>query len=166
MTDQPEYEANLRAAERAHDQANEAVHRLNEGAMRDAQAAIRIVLVINGGSAIAILAFVGSLVSKGYLIPQVSGIIASARWFVFGAMVMAFAAFFAYLTNFFYAGSWGSRTRTWAYPYFQNTTASKWWLRMAWAFHLLGLLTAVSGIILFIVGMCKIFAALHSLKPL
>jgi hypothetical protein len=164
MTDQQKYEANLRAAERAHDQANEALHRLNEAAVHDAQAVIRIVLVINGGAAIAVLAFVGSLVSKGYSIPQVSGIISSASWFVFGTMATASTAVLAYLTNSCYAGSWVKRTQTWTHPYFQHTTPSKWWVRVAWAFHILALLTAFSGIVLFIVGMFAIFAALHSLR--
>lgn len=43
MTDQQRYEVNLRAAERAHDQATEIAYRLNEAAMRDAQVAICIV---------------------------------------------------------------------------------------------------------------------------
>ena len=118
MTDQQGYEAKLRAAERAHDQATETFHRVNEAAIRDAQAAIRIILVINGGAAIAVLAFVGSLVSKGYSIPQASGIISNSLWFVFGVMATAFAASFAYLTNLCYAGSLASLTPTWDHPYF------------------------------------------------
>lgn len=164
MTDQQGYEANLRAAERAHDQATKAFQQLNEATMRDAQAAIRIMLVVNGGAAIAVLAFVGSLLSKGYSIPQVSGIISILRWFVFGVTATPFAALFAYLTNFCYAGSLASRTRTWDHPYFQTTTSSNWYLRGARAFHLLALLIGVSGIFLFIVGMLKISAALLSLR--
>jgi hypothetical protein len=69
MTDQhayetAEHEANVRAAERAHDQQNEARDKANEGAMRDAQAAIRVLLAVNGGAAIAVFAFIGNLASK------------------------------------------------------------------------------------------------------
>ena len=45
-----------RAAEREHDRLIEHGNRLNESATRDAQGAIRILLAINGGAAVAILA--------------------------------------------------------------------------------------------------------------
>jgi hypothetical protein len=158
------YDAKIRAAERAHDQVTEAAHRLFEAATRDAQSAIRIVLVINGGAAIAVLAFAGSLVSKvAYPVPQLTGIITNSLWFVFGAMTAAFAACFAYLTNLCYAGSLVNQTREWDFPFVRNTRASKWYLVAAWIFHILAILTAIAGIILFVIGMFAMRSALSLL---
>jgi hypothetical protein len=86
VTDQQRYEANLRAAEREHDQRTELDRQLNEATQRDAQAVIRIVLLLNGGAAIAVLAFAGSLASKAsYTLPQLGGVIYNSIWFVLGA---------------------------------------------------------------------------------
>jgi hypothetical protein len=55
------YDVDLRAAERAHDKEAELWKLLTDATARDAQAAIRVILAINGGAAIAVLAFAAGL---------------------------------------------------------------------------------------------------------
>jgi hypothetical protein len=64
MSDQGEYDRNQRAAERAHDLANDLGKRLIEASTRDAQEAIKVVVLVNSGAAVAILAFIGTLASR------------------------------------------------------------------------------------------------------
>ena len=157
MTDQQRYEANLRAAERVHDQRTELGRQLTEATMRDAQAVIRIVLLLNGGAAIAVLAFAGSLASKASYPPQqLGGVISNSVWFLLGALSTAFAAAFAYLTNGCYAATWASTAPVWDHPYLDVTKKSKWYRRAAFVFHILAVVTVVAGVFLFIVGMFKL----------
>lgn len=54
-------ELNIRAAERAHDKLHDFMSKMQETTVRDAQAAVKSLLLINGGAVVSILAFVGSL---------------------------------------------------------------------------------------------------------
>jgi hypothetical protein len=84
--EQHKYEITMRAAERAHDRLTEQGNSFNESATRDAQGGIRILLAINGGSAVAILAFVGGLKGKGDLsIGQIHLITKSLSYFSHGS---------------------------------------------------------------------------------
>jgi hypothetical protein len=67
MPDPTPYEINQRAAERSHDDARDLGHLLNEATTRDAQGAIRVLLAVNGGAAVALLAFTGGLVARAQL---------------------------------------------------------------------------------------------------
>jgi hypothetical protein len=58
-------EFNLRQAERAHNANDEFFHRANEAAVKSAEAAVRIALLINGGAAVSLLAFIGGLAAQG-----------------------------------------------------------------------------------------------------
>lgn len=161
MTDQQEYQATLRAAERQHDQRTELERQLNEATQRHAQAVIRIVLLLNGGAAIAVLAFAGSLASKAsYPPPQLGGVIYNSVWFAFGALSTAFAAAFAYLTNACDAATWASTAPVWDHPYLYVTKKSKWYRRARQVFYILAVVTVVAGISLFILGVFKLRSAM------
>ena len=55
----------IRAAERAHDVANDLGMRLTDASARDAQEAIKGCASLNGGAAVAILAFIAGIVGRG-----------------------------------------------------------------------------------------------------
>src|SRR5437016_1671579 len=98
-------EIRRRVAERAHDQSHELAKLLNEAATRDAQGAIRILLAINGGAAVALLAFTGGLVARSTVsMANIAETVANLKWFALGVITSAFAAAMAYLTNLCYAG--------------------------------------------------------------
>jgi hypothetical protein len=158
-------ELSRRAAEREHDRIIEHGNRLNESATRDAQGAIRVLLAINGGASVAILAFIGASKARGELsIDQLHLMVRSLSYFVIGALTTALAAIFAYLTNLNYAGAALLKLRTWEYPYSIETKTSKRSLIAAKIFHVLGILGTLSGIILFVIGMMKATAAINALK--
>ena len=61
------FELNREDAHRAHDKQDAMVEYINKGAMDSAVAALRAFILINGGAAAAVLAFVGGLVGQGKL---------------------------------------------------------------------------------------------------
>src|ERR1700730_10066252 len=74
-----------------------------EATIKSAENAIRIILLINGGAAVSVLAFVGSLASKDRVTTtQLYAMAGSLVWFTFGVASSALSAFFSYLTNFSY----------------------------------------------------------------
>jgi hypothetical protein len=82
MSDQGEYDRNQRAAERQHDRIVDLGNRLTEASARDAQEGIKVVLLVNSGAAVAILAFIGTLASRsGITLANLKAITSSLYWF-------------------------------------------------------------------------------------
>lgn len=98
-----DHQANIRAAERAHDANNELYDQLNQAAIGSANVALRAFLLINGGAAVALLAFLGSLAGQidG---PDIVTLATPLMDFAIGVAVAALAAGLAYLTNYSAAG--------------------------------------------------------------
>ena len=82
LTPDEERELRMRAAERAHDKETEFVKAANAAAVKNAEEAA---LLVNGGSSVAMLAFIGTLVSRDYLSPtQIAEITKPLVWFAWG----------------------------------------------------------------------------------
>lgn len=64
LTPSEALEMHVRAAERAHDDEKEFGSAANSAAVKTAEEAIKAALLINGGSSVAMLAFIGTLVSR------------------------------------------------------------------------------------------------------
>ena len=79
------HEQNMRAAERAHDGATDFAAKTNTAAIEAAYLALRTAMLINGGAAISVLAFIGGLASRGGIslqaITQTAG---TLIWFAAG----------------------------------------------------------------------------------
>jgi hypothetical protein len=148
----------LRAAERAHDKEHDLWKLLAEATARDAQAAIRLILAINGGAAIAVLAFAAGLVSRQSQLPgsSITPIIGSLRWFAYGVISTGLAAVAAYLSNGSHGSATGTRERIWQHPYVQPTSAARIWLFSARFFHAVGMIAAVLGLVCFTYGLFKV----------
>jgi hypothetical protein len=158
------YDRRVRAAERAHDSNREHSKLLSEAATRDAQGAIRVLLGINGGAAIALLAFSGGLVARSSIgLSKIGEIISNLVWFVWGVITAAIAAALAYLTNFSYATATELRSLTWEHPFIQETQATVRWRKTGRVFHLIGIIAAISSLILFALGMFRLHAAIISI---
>jgi hypothetical protein len=159
------YEVNLRAAERAHDRNNEIEDLYNKNADTHAQAAIRILLTINGGAAVALLAFVAGLASKAdRTLQQLDPIVAQLKWFILGVISSGIAAALAYVTSYLYAGAVHWNQHNWEAPYIVQTMRSKRWRYFGYALHLLGFSTAVAGLFLFGYGMYKVQRAIGMVR--
>ena len=171
MSDQCAYEAakdahelKLRQAERAHDRNDEMADIFNQSADRNSQAAIRIVLAINGGAAIALLAFTGGLASRSNLdLRQLSILTHQLKWFVYGVLVSCVAAASAYITTYCGAGEKLILDKIWEYPYILENKKSRLFRRVRIGFHILGFISAIAGLVIFAYGMHKVQKAVGNL---
>jgi hypothetical protein len=164
MSDQGEYDRNQRAAERQHDRIDDLGKRLTEASTRDAQEGIKVVLLVNSGAAVAILAFIGTLASRsGITLANVKAITSSLYWFSGGIISSVVTAVFAYLSNSLYAGHLSAMDKVWEHPYVRENVKSRRMLRWAKGFNWAGLILAIAGLGLFIRG---VYVAAHAIEKL
>ncbi|GEM_PF-2621010 len=146
-------ERNIRAAERAHDLENDIGKRLIDGAMRDAQEVMKALLLLNSGSAVALLAFIGAVVSKEIdSLGDLKPIIYCISWFLVGTVFAALTAGSAYFANTLYARARLILDKTWDHPYVIENRKSKkaqWW---ALFFNWAGVITAAISLVVFVCG--------------
>lgn len=109
-------------AERAHDKNTEFFHHVNKAAIDASYIALRTAVLINGGAAVAVLAFLGSLASSDKVqFGQISQMASSLKLFAWGVASAAFAMVTAYLTNYFITCRIVSQEQTFSYPYLRKT---------------------------------------------
>lgn len=58
------HQANREDANRIHDKISKFVADVNEAAIKSSEIALRAAILINGGAAVSLLAFIGSIISK------------------------------------------------------------------------------------------------------
>ena len=137
MTPQPE--RNEAYAKIAHENRSKASLAAPALVITFAVEALKSAILINGGTAGALLAFVGQ---KG--IRAQPGLGEAFYWFAGGLLAGAFATMFSYLAQYCYAGVIRSYECVWEWPYVKDTPAHTHWMRAAGTFHVLGLV-AVAG---------------------
>ena len=164
MSDQNQYERNMRAAERAHDLANDLGMRMNEASARDAQEAIKIALLINGGAAVVILAFIAGIVGRTNIsLSDLRSVAHSLFWFAGGIVLAGITAACAYVANSLYSANQFEQDRIWEHPYLRHNERSRRAFRWARFFNWLGFILAWISLALFIGG---VFATAHALSVL
>ena len=99
-------------AQRAHDKADDFHGYTDKAAIESAQLALRMLMLINGGAAVALLAFAEKM-EAAY-----RGAIADTLvWFASGVALAVAGIALAYFTNYFMAGRYSSMTRQWQHPF-------------------------------------------------
>lgn len=84
-----EEELKRRPAERQHDRMTEFEKQTNEAAISSGQLALRTAVLINGGAAVSVLAFLGSLAKDKLSDSTLSGVAGPLLWFASGVAVAA-----------------------------------------------------------------------------
>lgn len=160
------HEQNRAAAERAHDVETEFGAKANDAAVASGIHAIRALLVINGGAAIAMLAFIGQVtgVAEGKFSSKLSELTAPLSWFALGVALAAAGTAFAYFTNYCTGSASSYRARTFKHPYVQDTAASRWWFRASVAFQVFAVLAGIASLVMFLLGMNEIRDVIQALK--
>lgn len=114
-----ELERTRNEAERAHDKSNAFHTYVNEATIEASNLALRTLVLINGGAAVAILAFLGAVASKDKVdFDQVGRVAGTLRFYAIGVACAVAAMAFAYLANFHgrHRNKEGSCLRTSVYP--------------------------------------------------
>jgi hypothetical protein len=152
------YEQNMKAAERAHDKSEGFGTRANEAAVQGANLALRHGLLINGGAAVALLTFIGTL-----SMDQKRAIAATLACFVWGVVAATAALATAYFTNYYVAQC--ERSRTWQpqSPYVVDGPQTSKWRFVTMLFRIASIVLGLVSLALFIIGMLAVQTALTKL---
>jgi hypothetical protein len=145
-------------ARRAHDEIAEFGRSANKAAIDNATSVFRTLLLINGGAAVSVLAFVGGLISQGKLSlgAQAAGVTRALLLFAVGALASAAGTGFAYLTHFSVAGHALTMKRQWDSPYVAETPASRRWTWGYKIFISLAIISAIAAATLFLFGVVEV----------
>jgi hypothetical protein len=121
-------------------------------------------VLINGGAAISVLAFIGGLASRDKVslqaITQTAGTLV---WFAVGVAVATLSMGLAYFTNLCIAQDATFRQKTFQHPYLQETDKSRVYKQTAEIFRWLAVFGAIASLVLFICGMFAVKCAVGSL---
>src|SRR5262245_66693266 len=115
-------------------------------------------LLINGGSAVALLTFVGSL-----HVEHKRAVAATLDWFAWGVAAAVAGLACAYFVNHGLAVQERSKTFTDKPPYVINGANTKRWRYVVLVFRLLAIIVGSGSVVLFLVGMLGVRAALTKL---
>jgi hypothetical protein len=86
-------DTNRQDAIREHDRSREYQKATDEAVIKGGELAIRTVMLINGGAAVAVLAFIGALVREGGVsVKEIAGVSTSLLWFGGGVAAAALCA--------------------------------------------------------------------------
>jgi hypothetical protein len=165
MTPDEQLQLRVRAAERAHDTETEFSRAANAATIKNAEEAIKAALLINGGSSVAMLAFIGTLVSRDYLTPvQIAEITKPLIWFAWGVGAAMIAAAAAYFTNLYIAGSSSRKERKYEEPFLQVTDESARSAKRAEVARWVGIIAMVISIACFAAGLVTAQTAFSNLS--
>ncbi|WLB57473.1 hypothetical protein [Bradyrhizobium japonicum] len=103
---------------RAHNREAEFFKTNNDAAIKSGEEAVKALILINGGSSVAMLAFLGTLATRGQQSTQEIALLAHPLiWFALGVGLAVVAACFSYFTDSAIASLSLSRARIWQHPY-------------------------------------------------
>jgi len=152
---------NRQDAMRAHDRSHGVSEALNEATIKAGEAAIKTLMLVNGGAAVSALAFIGGLVGQGRVtVKQMTDVSSSLLWFAAGVALAALALGFSYFTNLALVNLGRSRVHTWQHPYvIDGPTTNRWWW---WSMIFKGLAIAVAllSLVAFVVGTIDVRASI------
>lgn len=148
-----------KTAERAHENLTEFTRQNYEAAFKSGQIALRTVVLVNGGAAVAVLFFLSAIAAK-VSVAQISVVAHSLIWFVAGITCGLIALTCAYLTNLYDANVGTSVSQTWQYPYSQPGRYTHYFVRISRFVHILAIVAGSASLLLFIVGMWDIRSAI------
>jgi hypothetical protein len=126
MTPDEQVQMRVRAAERAHDNETVFGNAANQAAIKNGEEAIKAALLVNGGSCVAVLTFLGTLASRDHLsAAQIGAMVSPLFWFAAGLVAAMMCAAMAYFTNLTIAGTSSAKQREYETPFVRDTPASQ-----------------------------------------
>ena len=126
---------------------------------------LRTLVLINGGAAVAVLAFIGGLIGQGKLSLEGGRDVASSlALFAWGVVAAVAAMGSAHVTNYCIAEATAKRRPIFDPPFFEEVSRSERWRRTSVAFHILAIALTVSSLALFVYGVMDVRAFIGRLK--
>ena len=160
MTEVDVRRENMEQARRAHDSLDEFSLSINDSSIKSADVMLRNCLLINGGAAVAILAFMGTVISKDAGSHKIIGDIAGGlTYFAWGVIASVVALGLSYIVHFLTYKTATSQKKVWDHPYVVPGKHTAWWGGLKIMLHLLAVALAVVSAVLFVIGL---FAVKHA----
>jgi hypothetical protein len=124
---------------------------LSESAIKSSELTLRTAVIINGGAAISVLAFIAAQGRIG--ISQLGGIADCLILFALGVASATAGMCFSYLTHYFTFAGQESNKLSGEPPFVQSGPTTKWWKLSARVVYDLAILACLASLILFVMGM-------------
>ena len=154
MTEADNYREKMTEARRAHDRLDAFCEAINESAIKSADAVLRNCLLINGGAAVAILAFMGAVISKntgsGKIIENIAD---GLTYFAWGVIASVAALGLSYIVHFATYKHATSQKKVWEHPYITPGKLTACWAWLKIGLHVLAVALAVVSAVLFVIGL-------------
>ena len=150
---------NRKTAERAHENLTEFTRQNFQAAFQSGLIAVRTVVLVNAGAAVAVLFFLGIIATK-VSVAQISVVASCLVWFVAGITCGLIALTCTYLTNLYDANIGASLSQTWEYPYNQPGPTTHYFVQLSKVVHILAIAAGAASVVLFIVGMWDVRSAI------
>lgn len=149
-------------AHREHDALISRYVALSESVIKSGDLALRSCLLINGGAAIAILAFMGNVVTRDpashKLLADISCGLIDFALGVVAAVVAMGLTYFDHFLNWKHATS---QKRVWTHPYIEPGDRTAFWARVKTTVHVITVLLAIGSVVAFGWGL---FAIAHAVR--
>jgi hypothetical protein len=153
------FEQNRAVAERQHDKVTDVANKINEATINGGNLALRMVLLINGGAAVALLSFMSDLPKD-----QRQAIARALAWFAWGVVAAALSLGLTYFTNYCAVGVERSKKLLYEPPFILDGTYTALWRRFRIVFHIAAILVGLLSLVLFVVGMLSVRSAFINLS--
>lgn len=154
-----DYEINIRAAERSHDDQARSLAAMQAAVIRLGSEALRVAALASGGSAAAMLAFICSLVAHGNA-ELASWLPWSLRAFVIALLCACVGFGTTYFAQLFHTGALKRQTYVWEYPYVENAPGSASRARLGTTFNLLTAMLTIASYVALAVGYLAAYRAI------
>jgi hypothetical protein len=166
LSPQQQLEMRVRIAERLHDTETAFGVATNAAAVKNAEEAIKAALLVNGGSSVAMLAFLGTLVSQHVLSSeQLGNAIRPLMYFGGGVGTAIIASATAYFTSLLIAGSSNRKERNYDAPFVRDTPSSRRHVRWAERCRWFSIIFVAASIGCFICGLTSAGISFSNLTP-
>jgi hypothetical protein len=107
----------------------------------------------NGGSSVAMLAFIGALASKDQLAAQQVNLLAKPLiWFASGVVAAVLCACLAYLTNLAIVRSANTYNKAWQHPYVSDGPNTRRWRISAEVLRWIAIASMTASVACFVTG--------------
>ncbi|MBO9453143.1 hypothetical protein J7426_22970 [Tropicibacter sp. R16_0] len=145
------------AAENARKRVSDYIAFANQTATGMSSDAIKAMLLLNGGAAVAMLGFVASVASQGsQVVTDLPAIVSALIWFAWGAGSAVFTSMTAYAVLYLQGANAASYHLSDHPPYIHRTCVSDFYKWCSRAMHLLAVLLGLVSIAAFGTGVYKL----------
>jgi hypothetical protein len=154
---------NMEEAHRAHDVLRAHRRAFNEAAVKSGEVILRTCLLINGGAAIAVLAFMGNVIAKDpsshRLLADVSG---GLNDFFFGVGFAVIAMGLTYVDHLLNWKHAISQKEVWKPPYIELGKGTVFWGGVKNGVHVTTVVLVVLSVVMFVLGLVSVEHAADS----